>query len=80
MDDIVFIASVHKVQTLVDGGWRFTFNASENSAEIGALLAECQRFGVVLKLVANTIEEQGQDNGEQANPRLEKSGGIDYLP
>ena len=71
MDDIVFVAYVHKVQTLVDGGWRFTFNASENSAEIGALLAECQRFGVVLEIVANELK-QDEKNEYQSNTRKSK--------
>jgi len=75
MDDIIFIASVHKVQTLVDGGWRFTFDASEDSSEIGALLAECQRFGVALRFVANAIEKeeiqikQDDTRGKQEEPR-----------
>lgn len=55
-EPIEFEAEVYKVQTLVDGGVRITLNLSEGSIMQMAQLAECQRFGVVLNVVATPDE------------------------
>ena len=72
-NDIEVLAYVRKVQTLIDGGWRFTFDASENSAIIGAQLGECQRMGVVGKLIFMPInEKQDSESNGKGNTRKSK--------
>lgn len=46
-----FIATVSKVQTLSDGGLRFTFDVDETHSVQAAELMECKRIGAVLKVV-----------------------------
>jgi len=50
-DRIEFIAEVNKVQTLADNGIRVTLDLPENTTEQMRLLAECKRWGVVLKII-----------------------------
>ena len=45
---ITFTASVYKVQTLVDGAVRVTLDLPETAIPQMAMLAECQREGIVL--------------------------------
>jgi hypothetical protein len=52
---IEFVATVYKVQTLADNGIRVTLDMDENSTMIMAQLAECQRFGAVLKVIVKPI-------------------------
>lgn len=63
MSEIVFDASVYKVQTLVDGGVRVTLDLPETAIPQMAMLAECQRQGMYLKFVV-TAEEPEPTNGE----------------
>lgn len=49
---IEFTATVYKVQTLADNGIRVTLDLSEGETLTMARLAECQRFGVGLRLIA----------------------------
>jgi len=65
MNEIVFIASVYKVSTLVDGGVRVTLDLSEDSVMQMAQLAECQRFGQILTVTCTFVNEtiQKVNNG-----------------
>jgi hypothetical protein len=50
---IEFQATVYKVQTLVDGSVRLTLDLPEHATEkIMGQLAECQRWGKALSVVA----------------------------
>jgi hypothetical protein len=52
---IEFTAQVYKVQTLVDNGIRVTLDLAETETVTMAKLAECQRFGAVLKVCAIVV-------------------------
>jgi hypothetical protein len=52
------MATVYKVQTLVDGGVRVTLDLPETAIMQMAQLAECQRFGVVLEITCKTEDKQ----------------------
>ena len=56
MEPIRFVAAVQKVQTLVDGGLRVTFDLPETAIEAVADLMVCKREGVPL-LVECRIDE-----------------------
>jgi len=47
---ITFIAEVVKVQTMADGSVRVVFGLSENSIPQMAMLAECQKDGIPLRV------------------------------
>jgi hypothetical protein len=55
---ITFTAVVQKVQTLADGGLRFTFDAPETEVLAAAELMECKRLGVVGNLVFESINDE----------------------
>jgi len=57
-DAIEFTAQVYKVQTLVDNGIRVTLDLPETETLTMAKLAECQRFGVALQIVATVQKEK----------------------
>lgn len=57
IEPIRFAAVVQKVQTLADGGLRFAFDASETEVEAAAMLMECKRFEVILKIVVEPIKD-----------------------
>lgn len=67
MEPIEFVAQVARVQTLADGGLRFTLDASESAVMQAAELMTCKRFGVVLKVTCEALE-QG-DDGEAGKGR-----------
>ena len=57
-DVIEFVAEVYKVQTLAtDGGVRVTLNLPETAIMQMAQLAECQRFGVPVRVTCEPISE-----------------------
>lgn len=58
-EPITFTAVVQKIQTLADGGLRFTFDAPETEVMAAAELMEAKRIGVVLSVVV-----EPQDNNE----------------
>ena len=62
-DPITFFASVQKVQTLADGGLRFTFDAPESAIMPAAELMACKRMGVVVDVVV-TVRPGDDDNGK----------------
>ena len=72
-EPIAFHATVYKVQTLADGGVRVYLDLPETAIMQMAQLAECQRFGVVLDVAANTIENYTELYGE-TEKRAEGSG------
>lgn len=67
-DPITFFASVQKVQTLADGGLRFTFDAPESAIMPAAELMACKRMGVVLDIVATVREND--DNGQPEHRKI----------
>jgi len=56
MEPIEFTAQVARVQTLADGGLRFTLDAPESCVMQAAELMTCKRFGVVLKVRCSAME------------------------
>ena len=60
--EIVFFATVYKVQTLVDNGIRLTLDLPEWAIPEMALLAECQRGGMVLSFTAREREPEASTN------------------
>jgi len=67
MDAITFSAQVARVQTLADGGLRFTLDAPESSVMQAAELMTCKRFGVVLQVTCEALEQD--DDGEDGKGR-----------
>ena len=59
-DAIEFTAQVFKVQTMVDNGIRVTLDLSEGETVTMAKLAECQRFGALLRVVATVQSDDGR--------------------
>jgi hypothetical protein len=53
------MATVARVQTLADGGLRFTLDASESCVMQAAELMTCKRFGVVLQVTCEAMETGG---------------------
>jgi len=75
---VTFPAVVQKVQTLADGGLRFTFDAPETEVIAAAELMECKRVGVVLIVEATPRVQDGRQ-GETvsrttAKRRISESG------
>ena len=64
---ITFPAQVARVQTLADGGLRFTFDAPEDAVMQAAQLMECKRFGV--GLVVNVEAQESEETQESATKR-----------
>jgi len=64
---------VARIQTMADGGLRFTFDAPETETFQAAQFMECKRFGVVGKLTFEAIEKENEveENGteQQRSPR-----------
>lgn len=52
---VAFTAEVYKVQTLVDGGLRVTFDLPETAIAEAALLMECKRDGVALRVKCEPV-------------------------
>ena len=70
-DPIEFWASVAKVQTLADGGLRFTFDAPETAIMPAAELMACKRVGVVVDVVVTIqqSDEPSEDESERKHTR-----------
>lgn len=60
MNEIRFVATVNKVQTLADGGIRVSFDLSEADTLQMAQLAECKRFGAVLDVVVKAAAKDDE--------------------
>ena len=56
MAEIVFQATVYKVQTLIDGGLRITLDLPETAVPVAAMLMEIKREGIplIIEARANT--------------------------
>lgn len=54
-----------KVQTMVDGGLRFTFDVSEDQVMQAAQLMECKRFGALLQLEITPKERKDDRRTEK---------------
>ena len=64
---ITFTASVYKVQTLVDGAVRVTLDLPETAIPQMAMLAECQREGIVLLFEASEADEAPAKQGKYSH-------------
>lgn len=64
METIEFKAVPSKVQTLADGGLRFTFDVGEHEIVAAAQLMECKRAGVVLTVKLTPIEKPDPADGD----------------
>lgn len=62
---ITFTAVVQKIQTLADGGLRFTFDAPETEVMAAAELMEAKRVGVVLSVVVQVDEKTEKNRKKQ---------------
>jgi hypothetical protein len=67
---IEFTAAVYKVQTLVDGGLRVTLDLPETAIAAAAMLMECQRQAVALRVSADP------DNRNDAGGRTRRTRAI----
>lgn len=54
-----------KVQTMVDGGLRFTFDVSEDQVMQAAQLMECKRFGALLDITITPKERKDDRRAEK---------------
>ena len=73
-DPIKFYAEVQKVQTLTDGGLRFTFDAPESAIMPAAELMACKVDGHVVDVVV-TIR-QGDESNEDKEDEWALGGGA----
>lgn len=62
-DVIEFQAQVARVQTMADGGLRFTFDTGEKYIMQAAQLMEYKQFSAVLDIKA-TVKQSGAVNGK----------------
>jgi len=63
---IKFLASVARVQTMADGGLRFTFDVGEMETLAAVQLMECKRLGAVLEISVIAKVEDERDTGKHA--------------
>ncbi len=56
---IKFSAVVYKVQTLTDGGIRVMFDLPETAIPQMAMLAECKRQGILLRVECKADTQDG---------------------
>ena len=68
-DPITFYAQIQKVQTLADGGLRFTFDAPESAVFVAAQLMACKVDGHVVDVV---VTERPIDNGTDGDAEHRK--------
>ena len=66
MDSIEFIGEVAKVQTLVDGGIRVTFDLPETATMQMAQLAECRRAGLPMRVRVDVMPEAEEEGWQGA--------------
>ena len=64
--DIIFQATVSKVQTLADGGLRVTLDMAESETVAMMQLVECKRFEAVLHIIARPAKQETTGNEQQA--------------
>lgn len=62
INKITFSASVAGVKTLVDGGIRVTLDLPEDTIRQVAMLMECKREMIPLRVVVMADEEQEETN------------------
>jgi len=71
-DAVTFPAAVAKVQTLADGGIRFTLDTDEGQVVAAAQLMELKRLGVVVTVTMEPQkakrDEVREDSGSGATP------------
>ena len=66
-EPIALIAQISKVQTLADGGMRYTFDGPEDAVMQSAALMEMKRLGYAVRLVIEPVQQgaKSQDNGRK---------------
>jgi hypothetical protein len=69
VETITITVSVAKVQTMADGGKRYTFDGMETESYEAAQLMECQRLMVAGRLTFEPIETSNGDDGEKNENR-----------
>ena len=70
VNKITFSASVAAVKTLVDGGIRVTLDLPEDTIRQVAMLMECNREMIPLRVVVMADEEQEVSIGRNGWPHL----------
>lgn len=71
--EIAFVASVYKIQTLVDGGIRLTLDLPETAITQAALLMECQRQALGLNVNCLTIKNKSKKSHDVGKGKQRKS-------
>lgn len=71
-EQITTTVIVARVQTMADGGLRFTFDAPETEIFPAAQFMECKRAGIVGKLTFEPIEQQEESTEEDGEQRETK--------
>lgn len=72
-EPIAFIASVYKVQTLVDGGIQVTLELPETAIMQAAMLMECKRLGIALDISCKTVESKSTKDHDMGKGAKRKS-------
>lgn len=67
---ITFTAVVYKVQTLVDGGLRFTLDAGEDAVMQAAQLIECKRFGALVEVAMTPVEKAEHERNADKHGKI----------
>jgi hypothetical protein len=70
-DDISFPAQVARVQTLADGGLRFTFDAPESAILAAAELMTAKRFGKVLTVSCKVLKDAPEKRAEGSSSEVD---------
>lgn len=67
MTEIVFTATVYKVQTLIDGGVRVTLDLPEDAIPQMAMLAETKREGIplIFRASVDSPDKQGKNTSDR---------------
>ena len=64
-EPITAIVQVTKVQTLADGGMRWTFDAAETAVMQSAALMEMKRLGYAVQVVIEPVEQGANSQGNE---------------
>lgn len=67
---IVFIGTVERVTTITDGGLRCAFNMPEDAIPQSALLMECKRMELVLKITCEVQTPVQPRKAQRKSKRL----------
>lgn len=73
IEEITSIVTVAQVRTMADGGLRFIFDAPESETLTAAQLMECKRWGVVLKLTVEAIDDNEQERQSDGSGTIKRT-------